>query len=192
MAQKQVVKEKRLIIIGGSSGSLDALLVILPRLKKKISLPVLLIVHRGTSTDGGLTELFASRISLPVKEADEKEVLQPGWVYLAPPDYHTLLEEDGSVSLDVSEKVYYSRPSIDVSFRSAARAYKNGLVGILLSGANADGAAALNDIKAQNGITIVQDPAEALVPYMPEQAIELAPVDYILNAAVIADLLNTF
>ena len=190
MAQKQVKKRTALIVIGGSSGSLDALLILLPLLLPSFSLPIVIVLHRSTSADNGLTDLLAGRTSLHIKEADEKDVLQPGWIYLAPPDYHLLLEENGSISLDASEKVNYSRPSIDVSFISAAAAYGAGLVAVLLSGANADGAQGMRTVKECGGRNIVQDPAEAVVGYMPAQAILLSAVDEVLPAADIAAFMN--
>ncbi len=190
MAEEQVIGTTRLIVIGGSSGSLDALLVILPALSPGFTIPIIIVVHRNSNADNGLTELLAVKTSLHIKEADEKDKLLPGWIYLAPPDYHVLVEEDGTISLDASEKVNYCRPSIDVTFTSAAAVYKQELVGVLLSGANADGAKAMSIIKEYGGRNIVQDPAEALVNYMPEQAILLSPVDAVLPAAAIANLLN--
>ncbi|MEO5681705.1 MAG: chemotaxis protein CheB [Chitinophagaceae bacterium] len=189
MAQKQVTG-RRLIIIGGSSGSLEALMVILPALRKDFTIPVLIVLHRSISADNGLRDLIASRTSLQVKEADEKEILLAGWIYLAPPDFHVLLEEDGTASLDVSEKIHYSRPSIDVSFTSAAPVYRQHLTAVLLSGANSDGAAAMRVVKEYGGNNVVQDPAEAMVSYMPEQAILLAGVKTVLPANQIAVLLN--
>ncbi|MEO6127720.1 MAG: chemotaxis protein CheB [Ferruginibacter sp.] len=191
MAQKQVNKPAGLIIIGGSSGSIEALLVILPQLKKTLALPVLIVLHRNSSSDSSLAFLLSQRTSLAVKEVDEKELLLPGHIYIAPSDYHVLLEEDGTLSLDASEKVNYCRPSIDVSFTSAALVYQNTLVAVLLSGANADGAQGIADIKENGGLTIVQDPAEATVAYMPEQAILLSKIDHILSAAAIGEMLNT-
>jgi two-component system, chemotaxis family, protein-glutamate methylesterase/glutaminase len=190
MAEEQVTGTTRLIVIGGSSGSLDALLVILPALSPDFTIPIIIVVHRNNNADNGLTELLAVKTSLHIKEADEKDKLLPGWIYLAPPDYHVLLEEDDTISLDASEKVNYCRPSIDVTFTSAAGVYKQELVAVLLSGANADGAQAMSIIKEYGGRNIVQDPAEALVNYMPEQAIFLSPIDHILPAAAIAVLLN--
>lgn len=190
MEEEQVKNIKKLIVIGGSSGSLDAILVILPCLIKNFSIPILIVLHRGNKIDNGLIQLLAAKTKLHVKEADEKEKLLPGWIYVAPPDYHVLLEEDGSISLDVSEKVHYCRPSIDVTFTSAALSYGKQLTAILLSGANADGAAAMNIIKQAGGMNIVQAPAEAIVSYMPEQAILLAPVDQVLSTVQIAALMN--
>ena len=190
MAKKQVSNASRLIVIGGSSGSLDALLIILPELIKDFKIPVLIVLHRNNSADNGLTDLLASKTSMPVKEADEKELLRPGRIYLAPADYHILTEDDGSVSLDISEKVHYCRPSIDVTLASAATAYKENLTAILLSGANADGACGMGVVKEYGGRNIVQDPGEALVSYMPAQAILLTVVDDILPAAEIGRLMN--
>lgn len=181
----------KLVVIGGSSGSLDALMNILPVLHHDFSLPVVLVLHRGTGADGGLVELLSSKTLLKIKEADEKEMLLPGWIYIAPADYHLLIEEDGTLSLDVSEKVNYSRPSIDVTFSSAAAAYGSRLVAVLLSGANADGAMGMKEIHLSGGRNIVQDPADALVSYMPEQAIQVNRIDDVLNAKEIAALLNT-
>ena len=191
MAENQVTAGRRLIVIGGSSGSLDALLVMLPKLRPDFNIPILLVLHRGVSADNGLAELFAANTSLHVKEADEKDQLHAGWIYLAPPDYHVLLETDGSLSLDASEKIHYSRPSIDVSLTSAVQVYQDNCIGVLLSGANADGAAAMNLIAVAGGVTIVQDPASAIVSYMPEQAIAQSIIHHVLFPAAIADLLNT-
>jgi two-component system, chemotaxis family, protein-glutamate methylesterase/glutaminase len=190
MAQKQINKTK-LVVIGGSSGSLEVLMKILPQLKKDFPVPVIIILHRNTTADSALAELLASRTILSVKEADDKEILLPGCLYIAPPDYHLLMEADGSISLDDSEKVHYCRPSIDVSFISAAVAYKGEAMAILLSGANADGAEGIRTIKESGGYTVVQEPEEALVAYMPEQALLTNAVDVIKNSEQIAELLNS-
>lgn len=190
MAQKQLNRTK-LVVIGGSSGSLEVLMKILPQLKKDFPVPVIVILHRNTTADSALTELLASRTILSVKEADDKEMLLPGYLYIAPPDYHLLMEADGSISLDDSEKVHYCRPSIDVSFISAAVAYKEGAMAILLSGANADGAEGIRTIKESGGYTVVQEPEEASVAYMPEQALLTNAVDFIKNSEQITVLLNS-
>ena len=190
MAQEQINKTK-LVIIGGSSGSLEVIMKLLPVLDKNISVPIVIIMHRNTTTDSGLTELLASRTQLSVKEADDKEVMEPGCIYIAPPDYHLLIEADGTLSLDASERVHYCRPSIDVSFMSAAVAYKETLIAILLSGANADGAAGIREIKEAGGYNVVQDPLEATVPYMPEQALLTNAVDKIMKAEEMGEWLNS-
>ena len=189
MAQEQINKTK-LIIIGGSSGSLEVIMKILPVLKKDLGLPIIIVMHRNTSADSALTELLASRTQLKVKEADDKDVLEAGCVYIAPPDYHLLVEADGTLSLDASERVHYCRPSIDVSFMSAAVAYRDELLALLLSGANADGAAGIKEIKEAGGYTIVQDPLEAGVAYMPEQALLTNAVDKVMKAEEIGEWLN--
>lgn len=189
MAQEQINKTK-LVIIGGSSGSLEVIMKILPVLSKDLGVPVIIVMHRNTTADSALTELLASRTQLRVKEADDKDVMEAGCIYIAPPDYHLLIEADGTLSLDASEKVHYCRPSIDVSFMSAAVAYKEDLLAILLSGANADGAAGIREIKEAGGYTVVQDPLEAGVSYMPEQALLTKAVDKIMKAEEIGEWLN--
>ena len=190
MAQEQV-RKIRLIVIGGSSGSLEVIMKILPVLKPDFSIPVIIVMHRNTIADSALTELLSSRTSLSVKEADDKDALEAGTIYIAPPDYHLLMEADGTLSLDASERVHYCRPSIDVSFMSAAVAYKNQVVSILLSGANADGAAGIQTIKQVDGLTVVQDPSEASVAYMPEQALLTRAVDKVMKGEAMGAWLNT-
>ena len=190
MAKEQVTATKKLIIIGGSSGSLEALLIILPGLDKPFSVPIIIVLHRSTSNDNGLIDLLSSKTVLQVKEADEKDLLQPGWIYLAPPDYHLLMEEDGTVSLDASPKVNYSRPSIDVSFTSAAEVYRAALTAVLLSGANSDGTDGMKTVRMCGGRNIIQDPAEAMVSYMPQQAILFSGAAEVLGSDAITKLLN--
>ena len=123
-------------------------------------------------------------------EVDDKEPIRAGTVYLAPADYHVLLEQDGTFSLDDSEKVHYSRPSIDVSFESAADVYGPSVAAILLSGANMDGTNGLAAIKQAGGITVVQQPETAQVAFMPQQAIDNVPIDYVLDVPQLVDLVN--
>ena len=118
--------------------------------------------------------MFSSRTKLKVKEVEDKDYILPGHVYIAPPDYHLLLEDENTFSLDASEKIYFSRPSIDVTFESVAEVFGAAVIGILLSGANADGAIGLSKIQQAGGFTIVQDPESAEVDYMPRQAIDKA------------------
>ena len=190
MAQNLVTTSAKLIVIGGSSGSLEALMNIFSLLDANFDIPLIIVLHRNNNANTSLTQLLTVKTNLTVKEADEKESINPGYVYLAPPDYHLLIEQDGSFSLDDSEKINYSRPSIDVTFQSAASIYKEGLVAILLSGANADGAGGLTYVKKMGGIAIIQDPDEALFSYMPLQAIAQTTPDAILPATAIAACLN--
>lgn len=180
-----------LVLVGGSSGSLDIVLKIISSLKKNITLAVVVVVHRKTTSDSTLSELFAIRSSLPVKEVEDKDQILPGFVYLAPSDYHLLFEKKHVFALDDSEKVNYSRPSIDITFDSAADAYRNNAVAILLSGANADGTEGLKAIHQAAGVTIVQAPGTASFPYMPEQAILHAPIDFQMSVEEMIEYINS-
>ncbi len=179
-----------IVVIGGSAGSLDALLPILPMIKSNFPAAMVIVLHRKNNSGSPLTQLIAAKANLPVAEVEEKQPVLPGRIYLAPADYHLLIENDLSFSLDYSEKVHYSRPSIDVCFESVAEVFKQKTTGVLLSGANADGVAGLKCIRAHGGMTIVQDPATAEVSYMPDEAIRQGVADYIFTPAQIADYLN--
>lgn len=170
-----------LLIIGGSAGSLDVLLQVLPELRVPVSKAIIIVVHRKNINDLILTELLSAKTTVPVKEAEEKDPIQQNIIYIVPPDYHLLIENDKTFSLDVSEKVNYSRPSIDVTFTSAAEVFGNKLTCILLSGANADGVEGLKAAKRNGGTIIVQHPDSAEIPYMPLQAIKAIEADYVLN-----------
>ena len=178
------------LIIGGSAGSLDVLLEIFPDLSSDINFPIILVTHRKTGNDSLLSDLLKNRTKLTVNEAEEKEIILPGNVYIAPADYHLLIEENHTISLDYSEKVNYSRPSIDVTFQSAAEIFKDELVCILLSGSNADGVAGLKIANSFGGLVVVQNPNTAIMPYMPQQAVnEVKPV-VVLDAFNMAEFIN--
>lgn len=179
-----------IFLIGGSAGSLKVILETLPDLNENLSFPIIIILHRKGSSDSMLSELLNAKTSLTVVEAEEKVILKPGFIYLAPPDYHLLIERDHSLSLDFSEKLNYSRPSIDVTFTSASEIFKDKTAGLLLSGANSDGVAGLNTIKQNNGTTLVQDPVTAEVDFMPKQAIMYATIDIVINPNQIAAFIN--
>jgi len=181
----------RLLVIGGSAGSLQVVLGLLTNLRAGFPLPILLILHRNNVFESSLEELLASRTDLPIKEVEEKEPVIRGTLYLCPADYHVLVEKNQTFSLDYSERIHYSRPSIDVGFRSAADVYGPGLIGLLLSGGNADGAEGLEYIQEKGGITVVQDPATADVPYMPQQAISRMKADFIVPAGELPDFINS-
>ena len=189
---KSEINNKRLIVIGGSSGSLEVILEILPRLPTSFPVPMLFVMHRNNSADSLLRDLLARKSALIVKEVEEKEEIVRGTIYLAPADFHVLIERDGSFSLDYSEKINYSRPSIDVTFISAAEIFGPRLTGILLSGANDDGSRGMEVIKEKGGTTIVQDPADAGVDMMPKEAIRRSEIDHILTTAEIGDYLFAF
>lgn len=179
------------MVIGGSAGSLDVVLQILGGLQQKALPPIVIVMHRKSAADSLLTDLLSHKTHMVVKEVEEKEVIQENIIYLAPADYHLLIEKDRSFSLDYSEKVNYSRPSIDVVFQSAADVYGRGLICILLSGANADGSEGFVYVQARGGTTIAQDPSTASVPYMPESAIGKDAVTQVLNIRGITDYINS-
>ncbi len=179
-----------LLIIGGSAGSLEVLLKVLPHLKTDLSFAIVLVLHRKPGMDSLLTNLLSSKTKIPVKELEEKEKIQNSKIYIVPPNYHLLIEKDKTFSLDASEKVNYSRPSIDVSFEAASEVYKENLVAILLSGSNSDGTKGLKKIKENGGITVIQNPESATVSYMPENARQHVEIDYNLKIEEIADFIN--
>jgi two-component system chemotaxis response regulator CheB len=182
---------EKLIIIGGSAGSLQTMLEILTTLRPNYPFPILLVMHRHVSNDSILEELLSMKSGLIAREIEEKEPINPGHIYISPADYHVLIENNESFSLDMSEKIHFSRPSLDVVFRSAADVFGSRVVAFVLSGANADGAQGLSYIKQKGGMVVVQEPLDAMVAYMPEQAIKAVKPDYILNAPGIAELLNS-
>lgn len=179
----------KVITIGGSAGSLHIILQIIAGLPPTDA-SVIIVVHRKSSIDSILPELLAGRTSMKVREVEDKDPILPGVVYVAPGDYHLLIENEQEFSLDSSEKVNYSRPSIDITFGSVAEVFGNRAIGILLSGANADGAEGLVSIRQAGGFAIVQDPATAEVDYMPEQAILQDAASSILKPDEIAGVLR--
>lgn len=190
MAQDLVNRNIGLVVIGGSAGSLDVVLKILPLLKPGANFTVIIVMHRKNTYDFSLSELLGAKTQWQVLEAEEKQVLAPGHVYLAPADYHLLIENDYSLSLDVSEKVHYSRPSIDVTFESAAEIFGPKLAAVLLSGANEDGVDGLIKVQSMGGVTIVQDPSTAGVAFMPQQAVNRMNVDIIAKPEEIAVIVS--
>ena len=141
MAEDGVVSKYQLLIIGGSAGSLKVLVGVLPLLKSMLNIALVIVLHRKNANEELLAEVLSAKTTLRVKEAEEKEEIVPGVIYLAPADYHLFIEKDHTFSLDASEKVNFSRPSIDVTIESAAYIYGEKLVCLLLSGANTDGVA---------------------------------------------------
>ncbi len=185
MAQDGVDKYK-ILTIGGSAGSLTTILNIIEGLPLTGYLSVIVIVHRKNDPESILENLISDHTKLKVKEVEDKEEITPDTVFIAPADYHLLIENKKMFSLDISEKIHHSRPSIDVTFQSVAEVFGPSVIGVLLSGANADGAEGLYTIKKAGGFTIVQDPKSAEVEYMPLQALEQMKPDRILNGKEIA------
>jgi two-component system chemotaxis response regulator CheB len=190
MAENLVTKRFRVVMVGGSTGSIEVLLQLLPALRPPIAFALVIVLHRKNTADSTLANLLALKTTIPLKEVDDKDLLMPGHIYLAPADYHLLLEQDGTFSLDDSEKINYSRPSIDVAFESGADVLGTDAIGILLSGANADGTNGLRAIKKKGGIIIAQQPETAQVGFMPQQAILGANPDFILDVPGMIALLN--
>lgn len=189
MEKNSVTKKCQLLVIGGSAGSLEVVLQVVSRLAK-LHVPIVLVMHRKNTNDNLLADLLSGKTTSKVHEIEDKEHIQNNCIYLAPPDYHVLFEKNNTCSLDASEKVNYSRPSIDIAFESAALVYGATLVCILLSGANADGIEGLKKVKKRGGMLVVQNPKTAIVPYMPQQAILNTPVDVIINPAEMAEFIN--
>ncbi|HEY2722199.1 MAG TPA: chemotaxis protein CheB [Chitinophagaceae bacterium] len=177
--------------MGGSAGSLQAILKILEYIKPGYPIPILLVIHRNPAFPSPLEELLLSRTKFIAKEIEEKEKIEPGHIYICPADYHVLIEKDRSFSLDDSEKVNFSRPSIDVALKSASDIFKENLLSILLSGANADGAEGLLYANKNGGIAIIQNPEEALVPFMPQEALKGLKADHVLDTNQITGFLNS-
>ncbi|HLL73099.1 MAG TPA: chemotaxis protein CheB [Pyrinomonadaceae bacterium] len=177
-----------IVVVGTSFGGLSALQVVLPALAKDFGMPVVLVQHRGKDSDN-LCEFLQRHSALPLSEPNDKEAIAPGRVYLAPRDYHLLIERDG-FALSTEAPVGYARPSVNVLFESAAEVYQEHVVGVILTGANTDGARGLAKIKAYGGLCVVEDPSGAESRGMPQAAIAATPVDAILPLAEIAPFLN--
>lgn len=178
-----------IVVVGASTGGLKALQVLLCRLPEEFSLPVVIVQHRGRDIETGLCEFLARSSRLPVTEPEDKERVLPGRAYLAPRDYH-LLVESGSFALSTDAPVAFARPSIDVLFESVADEYQERAIGVILTGANQDGARGLAAIKAQGGLALVEDPVTAACREMPAAAINLTKVDRILPLQEIATNLH--
>jgi two-component system, chemotaxis family, protein-glutamate methylesterase/glutaminase len=168
-----------LVVIGTSLGGLSALRIMLKGIPEYFPAAIAIVQHRDRASTQLLRQILQQESALPLLEVEDKEPIRFGSIYLAPPDYH-LLVELGHFSLSVDPPVAYARPSIDVLFDSAASVYGRSVIGIVLTGANQDGAAGLAQIKAKGGITIVQDPQTAECPLMPKAAILKSSVDYVL------------
>ncbi|HEX4024189.1 MAG TPA: chemotaxis protein CheB [Steroidobacteraceae bacterium] len=179
------------IVIGASAGGVEALSVLLPALPARLQASVYIVLHLLSERPSLLAEIFTRRCTLPVREAQDKEAPGPGTVYFAPPDYHLLIEQGPSLALSVDPAVHFSRPSIDVLFESAADVYRERLLGIILTGANEDGAAGLQTVQRAGGLTIVQQPDTAQVPFMILSALKRSQPDFVLSLGQIAAVLHS-
>ncbi|VTR71112.1 putative chemotaxis protein-glutamate methylesterase [Desulfosarcina cetonica] len=176
----------RAVVIGGSAGGIDELIVILSKLPENFQPPVLVAQHLHPSDNGAFSRHLETKTQLPVIEPSDKTVITPNRIYTAPANYHMLVEEGGSIALSIDPRVRWSRPSIDVLFKSAARAWAGGLTAIILSGTNDDGAQGVCTVRKAGGHTIAQAPSSAGSPFMPRAAIDTGMVDVVLPTEAIA------
>jgi two-component system chemotaxis response regulator CheB len=174
-----------IVVVGTSTGGLKALQTLLSGLPSDFPLPIVIVQHRGKDSESGLCEFLGQSSSLPVSEPEDKEPLVSGHVYLAARDYHLLIE-NGSFALSTDLPVGFARPSIDVLFESAADEFHERAIGVILTGANRDGACGLAAIKSQGGLTIVEDSRTAVCGEMPEAAISMTTPDWVLPLHEIA------
>ena len=177
------------IVIGASAGGLFAISAIVEKLPQNYPIPIVVVQHRSKDQKDLLEEVLQSKSKIKIKQADEKEKIGKSIVYIAPPDYHLLIEADETFSLSADEPVRFSRPSIDVLFETAAKVFNNALVGIILTGANSDGAAGIVAVKKYGGLTIAQDPGEAQFPFMPTASIQTNGVKYVWKLQEIQNFL---
>ncbi len=178
------------IVIGGSAGSFQVVTRILNNLSPTISVPVFLSLHRLKHVRSGFLEALMMKSKIPIVEPCDKEQIKPGRAYLAPANYHMYIELGNRIALSTEDPVHHSRPSIDLSFCTAANVYREKLIGIVLSGANQDGALGLKKVKEAGGLTIVQDPKDCQVSTMTEASLNLIKVDYVFSTDKIAEFVS--
>jgi two-component system, chemotaxis family, protein-glutamate methylesterase/glutaminase len=179
------------IVIGTSAGGVEALAVLLPALRPATDVSVFIVLHLPRDRPSLLVEIFQPKCAMRVLEAQDKEPVEPGTIYFAPPDYHLLVDRGPQLMLSADDPVNFSRPSIDVLFESAADVFGERLLGIILTGANDDGARGLEAVRRAGGWTIVQQPETAQASLMTEAALKRGPVDGVLSLAQIARVLGT-
>lgn len=178
------------VVVGCSAGGMEALRVLLAGLDPRFPRAVVVVCHTGSEDVTTFCELLGAASALPVCEARERQCATPGIVHVAPGGYHLLLERNGAFALSVDERVSFARPAIDVLFESAAGACGRQLVGVVMTGANSDGAVGLREIRRRGGTAIVQEPGDARAAAMPQAALDLAGADHCVALSAIAPLLN--
>ncbi len=183
--------DAEILLLGGSAGSFKLLFHIVKSLSPAINKTVIIVIHRKKNFFSEIEKLFAENSRMLLREVVDKDTLNKNTIYIAPANYHTLIEKDGTFGLDVSDAVWYSKPSIDVTFESAAEVYKERCIAILLSGANQDGAEGLLKLKQSGATTIAQHPEDAEMDEMPRAAINMGAAQYILHTDEIFNLLQT-
>lgn len=180
----------RIVVMGGSAGSFSVVSSILANINPHFKIPIVMCLHRLKHVRSGLVEGLSLKSAIKVLEPNDKAKLEYNHVYLAPANYHLFLELDGSIALSTEESFNHSRPSIDHTLSSAAYVYRDKVLGILLTGANKDGAMGMKDIADKKGFTIVQDPATCDIDTMPKSALQLFNPDLILSPKAIVQFLN--
>ena len=179
------------VVVGASAGALEVLSDILPELPADYPLPVIVVVHIPADKESMMVPLLQEKSDIKIEEAVDKVPLAPGKVIFAPPNYHVMLEKGKTIALSTERPVHFSRPSIDVLFETAAEAYRNNLVAVLLTGANSDGAAGIKCVVEKGGIALVQDPKEAEAPVMPQAAINTGADVHVLGVkGIVSKLLE--
>jgi len=179
------------VVMGASAGGIQALSAVLPALPRGLRAPVFIVLHLPRDKPSVLADIFSRKCAVPVREAEDKEEVASGTVYFAPSNYHLLVDQGPRLALSADDPVHHSRPSIDVLFESAVDIYRNRLLGIILSGANDDGASGLAAIHNAGGLTAVQRPETAVSPHMALSALKRCPADWVLSLDEIAGLLQT-
>jgi two-component system chemotaxis response regulator CheB len=190
-AERAAMSEVQAVVIGASAGGIQALTELLPAFRAHTAAAILVVLHIPRDRPSLLTEVFAPKCALAVCEAQDKEPVASGTVYFAPSNYHLLVDEGPQLALSADDLVHHSRPSIDVLFESAAAIYGRRLLGVILTGANEDGAEGLAAVHDAGGITVVQEPETAQAATMVLSAMELRPPDYVLPLERIAELFRT-
>lgn len=183
-------QKSELLLLGGSAGSFKILFRAIKALAPDLNKAVIIIIHRKKNFFSEIEKLFSENSRMSLREITDKEQIKANTIYVAPANYHTLVESDKVFGLDVSEAVWYSKPSIDVTFESAAEVYGESCTAILLSGANQDGAEGLKKLRNLGALTIVQNPADAEMAEMPQSAIDIGAAEYILTTNEIFELLQ--
>jgi two-component system chemotaxis response regulator CheB len=182
--------KSRVLLLGGSAGSFKLLFRLVKLLPADLNKTVIIIIHRKKNFFSEIEKLFAENSRMLLREISDKEPIMSGTIYIAPANYHTLVENEGFFSLDVSDAVWYSKPSIDVTFESVAEVYKDSVTAVLFSGANQDGAEGLLKLRQKGALTIAQHPDDAEMAEMPQAAIDIHAAEYILKATEIFELLE--
>ncbi|MFP4089685.1 MAG: chemotaxis protein CheB [Cyclobacteriaceae bacterium] len=190
MSQFNLSNIYKAVVIGGSAGSFQGVTKILSQLPDDFDLPIIMCLHRLKHVRNGFVEALSIKSIKPVTEPADKENIRKGCVYLAPSNYHLSVELGNTFSLSTEEMVNNSRPAIDITLETAAYVFRHKLIGILLSGANRDGARGMQCIKERGGLTIVQDPAECMIDTMPKAAQQLCEIDHVLKVDEIIQLLK--